>query len=67
MGGMGDAHRRWRDQRRKHDRIEDAVDDLAWGAGNMKRSLEPRGCGLVMLAGLSALVVVSSAVGWWLL
>jgi hypothetical protein len=64
---MDDAHRRWRRQRRRHDDIENAVDDVAWGAGNLNRALEPRGCGLVVLAGLSALAIASSAVGWWIL
>jgi hypothetical protein len=66
--GIGDAHDRWRRQRRRHDRIEDAVDDVAWAGGRLNDALKPRsGCAVVVLAGAAAVAAASSAVGgWWL-
>ena len=49
---MSNGHQRWRRQRRRHDEIEYAVDDLAFGAQNMKDALQPRGSCMVALIAL---------------
>jgi hypothetical protein len=60
---MSNSHERWKRQRRRHREIEYAVDDLAFGAENMKDALQPRsGCMVAMIALVTAAATLGTAV-----